>query len=982
MPQEFENNCTLLIALDTGVDTPSSDSLRSRLESKDDEVKAIALQELILGTINGELYSNLLMTVIRFVVTSQHHRTKRLLQIYWEIVDKLKENGELKDEMILVCNALLNDLQHANEYVRGSTLRLLCKMRYFRIIEPLLEAVVKNLVHRHSYVRRNAVMCVYSILRNFGADTIPAVADDIQQLLLTENDLSTKRNAFLFLLNHSQDRAFTYAMTTVDTAAFSGDIFQMVMLDLMKRVCRRHSQHRGGCLRVIMNLVQQSTSNAVVYEGVNALVHLSSSPVTVKVAVHGYVTLLVNQPENNVKLIVLDRLADLLPTQKKILEGFVMDILRALQSPSLVVRKKTMDLALKLVTNKNVLDIMRLLKKEVLRTVECEKQTSQHQETVDYRRMLIRAVRAACRRFPEITSECVLPLILEFIVENDLATAAEISSFLRELVATCATVRSQVMKRIAEALPDIQQSRVYRYCLWIMGEFADDDVEMASVLLEAVLETLGGPPFITVSETASPRSTSAGSSSPTHTAFKKEMSHMRDLICTTGDFLLCSMVAVCLTKFCIRTFPDGNKIKNILQNRCILVVVHLLKLIRDHPDGGQKCDAAVRVMQCLRALTGAMGGQVSLLEMPQCDNDVFLEWFINPEERQILQRVISIEAEASRSTTEVEEIEEQVTVGADDLLVFRQLYERRGAGTGAELLDGEDMDLQAAAGSVAAKGGKDESTVFAERLAKVKQLTGLADAIYVEAFLQLHEFDIVVELLLINRTPNTLQNVVIELSTHGDLKLVDRPGCINLGANARAVLRATIKVASTETGVIFGYVSFDKHSTTDKQVFILNEMHIDVLDYMRQASIGEVSFRSMWSEFEWENKIIINTSIIDPILFLKKVCSCTNMTPVGRSVLNGRSSRLDSISAPDSPPCSKTESIKSETPLLTKTATAGSFFAVNLYSKSVFGEDALANVSVERGDDDRLNGSIRVRARTQGIALSLGDRISLAQRSL
>merc|ERR1712146_331667 len=48
-----------------------------------------------------------------------------------------------------------------------------------------------------------------------------------------------------------------------------------------------------------------------------------------------------------------------------------------------------------------------------------------------------------------------------------------------------------------------------------------------------------------------------------------------------------------------------------------------------------------------------------------------------------------------------------------------------------------------------------------------------------------------------------------------------------------------------------------------------------------------------------------------------------------------------------------------------------SFVAVNLYSKSIFGEDALANVSIEK-IGGRLAGSVRIRSRTQGIALSLG----------
>ena len=45
---------------------------------------------------------------------------------------------------------------------------------------------------------------------------------------------------------------------------------------------------------------------------------------------------------------------------------------------------------------------------------------------------------------------------------------------------------------------------------------------------------------------------------------------------------------------------------------------------------------------------------------------------------------------------------------------------------------------------------------------------------------------------------------------------------------------------------------------------------------------------------------------------------------------------------------------------------------------SVFGEDALVNVSVEKKEDNdgKLAGYIRIRSKTQGIALSLGDRIT------
>lgn len=86
-------------------------------------------------------------------------------------------------------------------------------------------------------------------------------------------------------------------------------------------------------------------------------------------------------------------------------------------------------------------------------------------------------------------------------------------------------------------------------------------------------------------------------------------------------------------------------------------------------------------------------------------------------------------------------------------------------------------------------------TLFAERLANVQQMTGLADAVYVEAFLQVHSFDLLLEILLVNRTNETLQQVTAELSTQGDLKIVDRPAAVTLAPGQQAIVHASIKVS-------------------------------------------------------------------------------------------------------------------------------------------------------------------------------------------
>ena len=46
----------------------------------------------------------------------------------------------------------------------------------------------------------------------------------------------------------------------------------------------------------------------------------------------------------------------------------------------------------------------------------------------------------------------------------------------------------------------------------------------------------------------------------------------------------------------------------------------------------------------------------------------------------------------------------------------------------------------------------------------------------------------------------------------------------------------------------------------------------------------------------------------------------------------------------------------------------------------IAGEDALANLSIEKTEAGNITGHVRIRSKTQGIALSLGDRITTSQK--
>jgi hypothetical protein len=118
----IEKHCTLLLQHDSTVSVKESD-LQKQLESKNEETKIEALRQIILLTLNGEQFPRLLMPVIKFCLHSENNAIKKLLLCYWEVVEKHNEKGVLLHEMILVCNAMKNNLEHPNEYIRGSTLR-------------------------------------------------------------------------------------------------------------------------------------------------------------------------------------------------------------------------------------------------------------------------------------------------------------------------------------------------------------------------------------------------------------------------------------------------------------------------------------------------------------------------------------------------------------------------------------------------------------------------------------------------------------------------------------------------------------------------------------------------------------------------------------------------------------------------------------------------------------------------------------------
>ncbi|KAL2818978.1 adaptin N terminal region-domain-containing protein [Aspergillus cavernicola] len=938
----FLENAYSMVHQDNTADQPSIQELKVQLEKGNDETKMDTMRRIITIMLNGDPMPQLLMHIIRFVMPSRSKSLKKLLYFYYEICPKLDSSGKLKQEMILV-NGIRNDLQHANEYIRGNTLRFLCKLQEPELLEPLLSSARSCLDHRHAYVRKSAVWAIASIFQH-SESLIPDAPELIQTFLETESDGTCKRNAFAALMSISHQKASEYMASTFDSIPNTDELLQLAELEFIRKDAVQNSQNKARYLRLIFDLLDASTST-VVYEAATSLTALTSNPVAVKAAAGKLIELSIKEADNNVKLIVLDRVDQLRIRNEGVLDDLTMEILRVLSSPDIDIRRKALGIALEMVSSKNVEEIVMLLKKELAKTVD-----EQYEKNSEYRQLLIQSIHNCAIKFSEIAAS-VVDLLMDFIADFNNNSAVDVISFVKEVVEKFPKLRASVVDRLVSTLSEVRAGKVYRGVLWVVGEYSleEKDIREAWKKIRASLgeipilaseqrlldevpedtvlkEQINGhakstAPKVLADGTYATESalTSQSAAAARLQAVKAaQKPPLRQLI-LEGDYYLATVLSSTLTKLVMRHSEVSQEAArtNALRAEAMLIMISIIR-VGQSPFATAPIDedSVDRIMCCVRSLA-------KFSERKELET-TFLE-----DTRKAFRAMVQVEDKKRAAKEAVEKAKSAVQI--DDAIPIRQ-FTKKSALEGAE---GIELDLAKATGS--------DSTVEAvsSKLSRVVQLTGFSDSVYAEAYVTVHQFDIVLDVLLVNQTVETLQNLSVEFATLGDLKVVERPTTHNLGPRDFLNVQATVKVSSTDTGVIFGNIVYDGASSTETHVVILNDIHADIMDYIQPAHCTETQFRTMWTEFEWENKVNINSKAKNLREFLKQLMESTNMACL-------------------TPEASLTGDCR--------------FLSANLYARSVFGEDALANLSIEKeGDDGPVTGFVRIRSRSQGLALSLGS---------
>lgn len=715
-------------------------------------VKIETLKKVIQLLLNGERLPGLLMTIIRFVLPLQNHTIKKLLLIYWEIVPKVSADGKLLQEMILVCDAYRKDLQHPNEFLRGSTLRFLCKLKEPELLEPLMPAIQACLDHRHSYVRRNAVLAIFTIYKNFEW-LVPDGPELIANFLDTQQDMSCKRNAFLMLLHADQERALNYLASCLDQVHNFGDILQLVIVELIYKVCHTNPAERSRFIRCIYNLLN-SNSNAVRYEAAGTLVTLSTAPTAIKAAVSCYIELVIKEADNNVKLIVLDRLIALKENEhtERVMQDLVMDILRILASTDIEVRRKTLKLAMDLVSSRNIEEMVLVLKKEVAKTHNIE-----HEDTGKYRQLLVRTLHTCSIKFPDV-AQAVIPALVEFLSDTNELASADVLIFIREAIEKFPVLRPLIVEKLLEAFPAIKSTKIHRSTMWILGEYAASAKEVIEVF-DVIQQTLGEVPIVEIEQrklentteteqqngispvvTSSTKITSDGTYA-TQSAFsvpvasKKENRPPLRQYLMDGEFFIGTTLAATLTKLVLKYFEWENKEieRNRLCTTAMLIMSSIMHLGKSgFPKKQITNDDLDRIFLCVKTLSERTPEIVELFKNA-C--------------REALAGMLTAQAEEELIEKKSKK-KQAAKVQADDPIMLSQLSINRNEQLGENVF--ESSLNQALAGTKST--AMSEVAVPSSKLNKITQLTGFSDPVYAEAYVTVNQFDILIDVLIVNQT--------------------------------------------------------------------------------------------------------------------------------------------------------------------------------------------------------------------------------------
>ena len=231
------------------------------------------------------------------------------------------------------------------------------------------------------------------------------------------------------------------------------------------------SSQKGRFIKPLHSMLN-SDSPSVAFESATTLVTLSSAPSAVKASANTLLGLLASQTDNNVKIVILDRLSVIIRHNCRLLEDSVMELLALLRTPSTKIRRSLLELAALLVSDRSIGEVMNLLKNEVVRSA-----TDTDELGKEYRELLIQSIHALAVRFPSVADTVIL-LLLDYLNSD---SGVSILSLVKEMLLHQPALVESVLQKLFEVFASLEKEDVITSALWIIAEFSP-----ASSLITAI----------------------------------------------------------------------------------------------------------------------------------------------------------------------------------------------------------------------------------------------------------------------------------------------------------------------------------------------------------------------------------------------------------------------------------------------------------------------------------------------------------------
>ena len=934
-----------------------------KISSKVIPDKQEALQTVLGSMVNDDNYpEDLMINVIHHLTIVDDIKIKKMLFLFWEVIDKHKPDGKMKDEIILLCNGIRKDLDSPNEYIRGRTLRLLTKLPYKEILENVKAAVFDNIKHVHPYVRSNAIMCVLSFIDNFGVDIVPdSLPDDLKEIILKDTDTATRRNAYVLYSRISPMESLSLTQEIMENNEISelGDLFALCIVENLRKLNKIFPQKSSNFIHLLLELSVHK-SHSVLFEIGSLLLEISSNPNVVSSAVNILCSLLHEERDNNTLIIILKKLYNIKNRHGEILQEQILTFANLINlNYAVELRNLSFKLIDELITESTITQVF----DKFMNIFTQLNSVNESEFTIELKSSMLKCMLKNIIKFPKIDKMYILFVLEKNITfkKDKLFVYSQIST-IKQLFTVynksedenSILILNEMLKKIIKLFEEIDQYEIMETCIWILANYSKD-VPLLQQSFDLILKNLGDLNFEFLEEELTLEKMDSdiiNNDSAKRTVTKtvilpdgtygtvteildvkeikkqKEFKYLRKFILETSFYFSANLVSA-LTNIIFKM----NKLKfdkfkiyyfNTLNIICAILKMNS-KLIYKDPDNTN------HIKMCLKFLLSN-------------NNTIYDEWnsYMQKYEKQLKLAQDQTKLEQELSNIKSKDFKNNQP---DDFISFRhcKIYDPDNPDLGEDesdmnLINKQNVEINDELFNTNSSSRESDN----KKRRFVEVLSGTEDPLFVEAEVNIYTYDLSIEFTIKNKSKNALQNVSLQLFVPKEFSIIEKPPIFTLEPNETVHVRSSVKFTKTINAYIFGQISFNNFKG-ENSFMHLSGLFIELLSTYKE-NISDLDFRKNWSDYTWEHNVMI-------VSRKKKFSECVN------ELIKGLNMTLVSPKT--------IEMINDEFP----------FMVCNLYAKTKLGENALVNLSVERSKDNKIIGSCFIRSKTKDFMTGLGEKI-------